>query len=144
MDVLKDDTTERLDSLTELADDTLDFYRDLKDQLEDRALRSRLAAVISELSQLLQSLMEAREAHEDLPQGGDNERGHLLAMLATVRSALSPDDTPLIRRIREANRAVADAAARALEARLEDDERKLVAAIANRCMSFDATLDKAG
>jgi hypothetical protein len=143
MDVLKDDTTERLDSLTELADDTLDFYRDLKDQLEDRALRSCLAAVISEQSQLLQSLMETREAHRDLPQAGDNERGHLLAMLAMVRSALSPDDGPLIHRIREANRAVADAAAKALESGLHDDERKLVAAIANRCMSFDATLDKA-
>jgi phage I-like protein len=140
MDAIKDNTTACLDQLTGLAEETLDLYRDLSDQIEDAALRQRLSQAITEQSRLIADLTRLRQAHGELPQAGDAERGHLLAMLTTIRALAAQNDSPVVERLINANRDLGEAADNASACDLHADEQDCVEKLVASCNSLGKSL----
>jgi hypothetical protein len=140
MDAIKDDTTASLDELTSLGDETIAFYRDLVDRIDHDAIRQRLVQAVAEQGALIEALTRARQRQGALPQIGDPERGHLLAMLTTIRALAASDDTPVVERLIDANNDLMEAAENAAECDLETDAQRCVERLTASCRSFARSL----
>jgi hypothetical protein len=93
MGLIKSDKTAQLDGLTQLAEETLQAYRDLLAEVADGSLRTALGNQLAEAQRRFDALIEYRRERDELPQAGDPERGHLRALLAEIRAAVVPGDS---------------------------------------------------
>lgn len=142
MDIVKDDSTRQFDELTQLADETLDFYRDLVGRLEDETLRARLGACVDEQDRRLERLVEHRRARDQMPQTGDPERAHLRALWTEIGALLTPgkSDAHIVEALLEAAARVRETLDHASATEPSDAQAQLLGDFERSCADFERAL----
>jgi hypothetical protein len=112
---LKDDLTVALDDVDRVAGRIITIYRDLAAITQRPGAAQALAAEADRRATTLATYNLARQAHGQIPEVDDPERGHLQALWLKLRSLLasSPAEDALAESLNHLDEALRDAVAAA-------------------------------